>query len=111
MIIKLPANKQGVANDVSNEAADRSVNEGLHFVHTKGWMQSLSKQDKVVSINERTSLNALIAYVAQQTGENEFRVERRLSDRFNVPNISRLPTEKFDDAIRYLVDGLDIQSN
>jgi len=107
MIIKLPPNPSHVANEMATDSVEDSVQKGLHFIHSKGWMHSLSKQDRVVSINERTSLNALIAYVALQTGENEFRVERRVSDRFNVPNVSRLPTEKFDDAIRYLVDGLE----
>jgi hypothetical protein len=86
-----------------------AVHDAVASIHVKGWMQNVDeKTSPVVSVNERTSLSALIAYVAQKSGENEFRVERRLSDRFNVANMTCLPSVQFDNAIRYLVDGLQI---
>jgi hypothetical protein len=62
--------------------------------------------DKTVSANEITSLTALIAYVALTSGRPEARVERSVADRFNIPNVRRLPSNLFDSAIRYLVDSL-----
>ena len=61
----------------------------------------------IVSPNELTSLTALIAYVASRSGSSEFRVERQVSDRFNVPNVKCLPSSSYDDAIRYLVDSIN----
>ena len=62
---------------------------------------------QIVSANELTSLTALIAYVASRSNSNEYRVERQLSDRFNVPNVKHLPSASYDDAIRYLVDNIN----
>ncbi len=75
---------------------------------SESWMQNRNddKAAATVSANELTSLSALIAYVAYNSGEHEFRVERRLADRFNIQNVSRLPAALFDTAIRYLVDGM-----
>jgi hypothetical protein len=61
---------------------------------------------KTVSVNEITSLAALIAYVAHTSGRSDARVERSVADRFNVPNVRCLPSSQFDSAIRYLVDSL-----
>lgn len=74
----------------------------------KNWMHNYSKQKstKTVSATDLISLSALIAYVATDSGETEFGVERRLSDRFHIPNVSCLPADQYDNAIRYLVDGV-----
>ena len=61
----------------------------------------------VIGQNESTSLVALIAYVAHKTGVAEFRVERNLADRFNIPNVRCLPAEHYDAAICYLVDQIE----
>ena len=70
----------------------------------ENWMQHSATQTAPVNANELTSLTALIAYVGYSTGQNEFRIERQLSDRFNVPNVKCLPTQRYDEAIRYLVE-------
>jgi hypothetical protein len=97
-------------SDSSTEASgDTAVQETVSLIHDKGWMQNADEKVATgLSLNERTSLNALIAYVALHSGENEFRVERRLSDRFNIANMTCLPADQYDDAIRYLVDGLPV---
>jgi len=82
------------------------VQAAVSAIAAQGWMQNTEAQKTInISANELTSLSALIAYVASNTGENEFRVERRVSDRFNIANVSCLPADQFDTAIRYLVDG------
>ncbi len=70
------------------------------------WMQHADKEqtERLVSANELTSLSALIAYVAHLLSDNEFRIERQIADRFNVPNVKCLPSTKFDEAIRFLVE-------
>lgn len=57
-----------------------------------------------VNSNELLSLKALIAYVAYVTPCHEDKVKRQFADRFNVPSVKCLPSERYDDAIRYLVD-------
>jgi hypothetical protein len=59
----------------------------------------------VVSANELTSLSAMITHMAHSSGENEFRIERRLSNRFKIPNVKCLPSDQYDNAIRYLISG------
>lgn len=62
--------------------------------------------DVIVDANQLTSINAMISYVAHKLGSTEFRVERILSDRFNIPNAKCLPASSFDQALRYLTDRL-----
>lgn len=96
-----------LGNDFMQQGDDKIVQQAVSSIHVKGWMENAEDgKCATVSANEKTSLSALIAYVALQSGENEFRVERRLSDRFNVPNMSCLPSARFEEAVRYLVDGL-----
>ncbi len=92
----------------SQDADNMSVQRAAASLTSEKWMQvsSASAASTTVSANEVTSLSALIAYVAHNSGENEFRVERRLADRFNIPNVTCLPSVQFDSAIRYLVDGI-----
>jgi hypothetical protein len=59
-----------------------------------------------VSADQLTSISAMIAYIAAQSGQSEFRIERNLSDMFNVANAKWLPADQFDKAMRYLVDVL-----
>ena len=54
--------------------------------------------------NQRTSLSAMISYISHKSGQSEFRLERKLSDRFNVPNPKCLPANDYDAAIRFLAD-------
>jgi hypothetical protein len=76
-------------------------------VHSSGGWMNNSQTRRVehsLTTNELISLSALIAYVASQTQQSEFRVERDVSDRFNVANVKCLPAELYDAAMRYLVD-------
>jgi hypothetical protein len=81
-------------------------------VDNSGWMEKIKSLQAVrtVSANELTSLSALIAYAAFKTGTSEFRIERDLADRFNIANVKCLPSARFDDAMRYLVDQVPTQS-
>jgi hypothetical protein len=85
-----------------------AVTNAVSALNRESWMtRSADTSDlRQLNANERTSLTALIAYLAHHSGETEFRIERRLSDRFNVPNMTCLPSAQFDDAIRYLVDAM-----
>ncbi len=78
----------------------------------EGWKKNThaTTGDSMVSANELTSLSALIVYVAHNSGDNEFRVERRVADRFNIPNVKCLPALQYDNAIRFLVDSLSRDS-
>jgi hypothetical protein len=84
------------------------IKEAVSTLHRESWMTSVGEKGvaRQLNANERVSLNALIAYLAHHSGETEFRIERRLSDRFNVPNMTCLPSAQFEDAIRYLVDAI-----
>ena len=73
------------------------------------WMQGHSQGDaspSTIDANQWTSLGALISYIAHRHGQSEFRIERKLADRFNIPSAKMLPAKQFDDAIRYLADTL-----
>ena len=74
----------------------------------QGWMGTSGQMQghSVLNANQLTSLNAMILYVAYKSGIAEFRVERQLSDRFNIPNAKCLPATSFDLALCYLVDNI-----
>ncbi len=55
-------------------------------------------------MNERISLRAMIAYVSHYTSQPEFKIEQELSDRFGVPNIHCLSSEKYEQVISLLAD-------
>ena len=71
------------------------------------WMDrsstSIMRQPSL-NANQRTSISAMISYISSRSGQSEFRLERKLSDRFNVPNPKFLPANDYDAAIRYLAD-------
>ncbi len=92
---------------IETKTADSTVNRVVTTLTANSWKSSrqMPGTECSVSANEVTSLSALIAYVAHRSGQSEFRVERRLADRFNVPNVTCLPSAEFDSAIRYLVDS------
>ncbi|MDE2029919.1 MAG: hypothetical protein KGI97_05065 [Alphaproteobacteria bacterium] len=74
---------------------------------SQSWMIARATPGKpVLSANELTSLSAMISYVANHSGSTEFRVERSLANRFNIPNAKFLPANEFDSAIRYLADSM-----
>ncbi|MDR3449730.1 MAG: hypothetical protein P4M15_08315 [Alphaproteobacteria bacterium] len=79
-------------------------------LRVESWMKDAPlaalKPVRMVNANQLTSLSAMIAYAALRSGQSEFRIERSLSDRFNIPNAKCLPANQFDIAIRYLVDTL-----
>ncbi len=79
----------------------------------EGWMEKMRVRngERSVSANEVTSLTALIVYVAHMAKVSEFRIERELADHFSVPNMKCLPSSRFDDAIRYLVDQVPEQAD
>jgi len=62
----------------------------------------VAKQGAGINADQALSLGAMIAYIAYQSGQSEFRIERNLADHFNVPNAKLLLAQDFDNAIRYL---------
>lgn len=95
--------KSNISVDVTSSAG--SVGVGA-------WMQSgvSPSSYRPLSANEITSLTALIAHVARKSGENEFRVERRLADHFNVANVMCLPAIEYDNALRYLINDSNVKT-
>jgi len=74
---------------------------------SRRWMQERArKPESTLDANQLTSLSAMIAYIAYQSGQSEFRIERNLADHFHIPNAKLLAANDFDDAIRYLADIL-----
>jgi hypothetical protein len=96
-------NKSGNPAPASGEASlGRSGSVSLHR-----WMDRSSTallHQPSLNANQRTSISAMISYISNKSGQSEFRLERKLSDRFNVPNPKFLPANDFDAAIRYLSD-------
>lgn len=86
-----------------------TVEQAVSDLAKQSWMKlnRITESGRVLSANELTSISALIAYVASESGQNEFAIERRLADRFNIPNVTRMPADQYDSAIRYLVDSLE----
>ncbi len=74
---------------------------------TPSWMDALGGAKTFappLSANQSTSIAAMIAYISSKSGQSEFHIERKLSDRFNIPNPKCLPAADFDKAIQYLAD-------
>jgi hypothetical protein len=78
-------------------------------IHTQGRLVNKTTRYPavVLNANELTSLRALIAYVAHQSGATGFSVARQVTELFGVTDITRLPSEHFDAALRYLVDCIE----
>jgi hypothetical protein len=89
-------------------ATENSAAAVIPAVRPQRWMQPSAARKAVptVDANQLTSLSAMIAYIAAESGQSEFRIERSLADRFNIPNAKFLPATQFDGAIRYLVESL-----
>jgi|GEM_PF-1165553 len=69
---------------------------------SKGWLAHDHESVVPISSGQRASIQALIAYVANKTGQNSFRVERMFSDQFCIPNVNCLPDHEYDRALCYL---------
>jgi hypothetical protein len=99
----------GIANKSTNLASGDLPSEERSKSVTHRWMQrsSATKENQLsLNANQHTSISAMISYISTQSGQSEFRLERILSDRFNIPNPKCLPANDFDEAIRYLADIL-----
>lgn len=110
--ISLAGNKVLYRYGKNQSAGDASNHHTLDLTHSSegNWMHFQTNfEGPILNTNELISLTALIAYVASKTGTAEFRVERNLADRFNIPNVKRLPAEQYDAAICYLVDQIEPQ--
>lgn len=86
------------------------VESAIASLTLTGWMQNRSLPASTISANQLTSLSAFISHVAHFWHMSEFRIERQLADRFNIPNTKCLPADKFDDAIRYLADQVPVDA-
>jgi hypothetical protein len=116
--MKKPARKTTATAVAANEKAtpekemaEEGLADRMSAVGLGNWMAYAFKSGPTVNDNELISLSALIAYVAHMTREHEFRVERQFADRFNIPNVKCLPAERYDDAIRYLVDRVPAEES
>jgi len=74
----------------------------------QSWMLEQRTAQPLINTNQLISISAMISYISQCSGQSEFRVERRLSDRFNIPNVKCLGAQDFDNAICYLADLVQI---
>ena len=106
MVKTPPKPPQSGANKTVSEAVHAAAlmpdngNEGL-----PNWMKAEHPAPaQTLNALEMSSITALVAYVAHMTGQTEFRVERQFADRFNIPNVKCLTADRYDDAVRYLVD-------
>ncbi len=84
--------------------------DGRETYPVREWMAHDFDAKPALNEHELTSIAALITYVAHMTKHHTFNVERRFADRFNIPNVSCLPSERYDDAIRYLVDQIPAET-
>ncbi|MDR3424437.1 MAG: hypothetical protein P4M13_05085 [Alphaproteobacteria bacterium] len=78
-----------------------------NVIMPRRWMKgqaAMRQTQQAVNANQLTSISAMIAYISYHSGQSEFKIERGLSDRFNVPNAKCLAADDFDAAIRYLAD-------
>jgi len=55
---------------------------------------------------EEISLIALLEYLVEHNHSTMEIVNRQFFDRFNIPNLKALPSDTFDDAVKYLVDQM-----
>jgi hypothetical protein len=97
------------ANKNTNATSDASLSTDGTMAVSRQWMlhhSTARTSQSFLNAYQRTSIAAMIAYISSRSGQSEFRVERSLSDRFNVPNSKYLPANNYDEAIRYLADIL-----
>ncbi|MGB9154764.1 MAG: hypothetical protein WCD70_16960 [Alphaproteobacteria bacterium] len=69
-------------------------------------MQAISSPQSKAAGNalELTSVYALLAYIAQQQNIDEDIVRAAVTKRFDVDDITQLPVQSYDKAIKFLVD-------
>jgi hypothetical protein len=119
MEAEIEANMEAVAeigmedDAAGEEGTQASVPTGIRNpkeseTKTGHWMNYVYSNEPTINDNELISLTALIAYVAHITRQNEFRIERQFADRFNIPNVKCLPIDRYNDAVRYLVDQVPL---
>lgn len=100
-------NFNSTSEDAVTTTTDMPAPANVTAILQQSWMQGHSAQRKgtpSLTANQRTSISAMISYISHRSGQSEFRIERSLSDRFNVPNAKCLPSDDFDNAIRYLAE-------
>lgn len=59
----------------------------------------------VLNRRELTAISALIAYAAMTSRLSESVIQAMFTTAFNVPSVKETPSAKYDDAVRFLVDG------
>jgi hypothetical protein len=93
--------------DFDKPAVDAQTFRFASSGESRRWMHGVPcNPNAAVSPNQSTSIAAMIAYISSCSGQSEFMIERKLSDRFNIPNPKCLQANDFDAAIRYLADIL-----
>ncbi len=64
-----------------------------------------ARQDAAaLSARELASINALLAYTAQDRKIQEDIVRQAVTSRFGVDDITKIPSNVFEEAVRFLVD-------
>jgi len=69
--------------------------------------QPLKASSTALDEHELTSVRALVAYAAMNTGKPEEEIQQRLSTKFSAANINHLPSRSYEDVIKFLVDLCD----
>lgn len=66
-------------------------------------MATMHNEDQMNN-REMTSIRALLAYMAHDNRISEDSVRKAVTNRFGVDQVEKLPRNKYDDVIRFLVD-------
>lgn len=67
-------------------------------------------RQRLIGVLEEISLIALLEYMVEQNHSTMDIVHRQFFDRFNIPNLKALPSDRFDDAVKYLVDQMPAEA-
>lgn len=69
--------------------------------------QVFKSPSAALDAHELTSVRALMAYAAMNTGRPEEEIQQHLSSKFAAASIDHLPSRSYEDVIKFLVDLCD----
>lgn len=72
--------------------------------------KALSADQRVIGALEETSLAALLDYLADLQHLRVEDITHQFCDRFNIAALPTLPADRFEEAVKYLVDQMPNES-
>lgn len=91
-----------------DEALDKDMDEHMvevaDFLRVKYTPEEEVTAPRYVTERELTSVYALLAYVAHQQNVRQDTVQMVVEAEFNVDDVSKIPHDKYMDAVEFLVD-------